>query len=188
MADGQSLQGAWLQGGGAGSGDPGAWNAAEISWQLTAAGVVGQCGTKRVWDLGLSVDGATLNLGNRHGDPICPVDPACGIVGRGDGLALRVRDAGVPNGTGVISFIATTPAPVPLVLVGILDKSLWIGPSPFIQFSFGATAINAGQAIETPGFLAPGTLTTFRGTLWFQSIVNNGAAPLHTTNAAACTQ
>lgn len=194
-ADGQSLQGAWLNGGGSLFGDPAAPNAPEISWQVTAAGVAGQCGSARVWDFGLSVAGATLNLGNRHGDPICTVDPACGVGGlypdgngRGDGLALCVRDAQAANGTGVFSFIAATPNPAPLVLAGILDKSLWIGPSPFIQLSFGAATINAGQVIETPGALARGKLAGFSGTLWFQSIVNNGMAPLHMTNAAGCKQ
>ena len=193
--DGQSLQGAWRGGGGATFGDPAAPNAPEISWQVSAAGVAGQCGTARVWDYGLMVGGPSLNLGNRHGDPICPVDPACGIGGlypdgngRGDGLALCVRDATAPNGTGVFSFIAANPAPIGITLAGILDKSLWIGPSPFVQISFGGTRIGAGQAVETPVFLAPGSLTGFSGSLWFQSIVNNGTLPLHTTNAAAFKQ
>lgn len=192
VANGQSTQGSWLAGGGATAGDPGAADSAQISWQITAGGVAGQCGTKRVWDYGLITAGATLNTGVSHGDPICAVDPACGIGGlypsnsaRGDGLVLCARDASVPDGTPVFSFLSFGPSVINIPLVGILQKSIWIGPSPFVQISFGANTITGGEARDTAAFLAPGRLIGLSGSLWFQSVLNYPPLPLAFTNAAA---
>lgn len=194
-ADGQSLQGSWLQGGGAAVGDPAALDAAQISWQITPAGVVGQCGSRRVWDIGVSTKAPTAMTANIHGDPICSIDPATGIGGlypsnsaRGDGLALRIRDSAAfrPDGDPVLAFMSFSVSPIEIPLPGILSaNSIWIGPNPFIQIAFGSVTISGGVATLSPAFLAAGRNVGRSGFLWFQGLIARFGLPFPMTNAVA---
>jgi hypothetical protein len=193
VANGQSIQGSWYVSNTIG--DVPRTGAGKIAWETKADGVtVGQCGTDRILDIGVTVVGPTLSYGNIHADPRCLVDPAHGAGGmwpsnttRGDGLNVRVRDAAAPDGSPVLTFLSFSPIPrqSEFSLPGTLSGAIWIGPSPFVQTGFGTVAMLRGVADCAPVFLARPRLVGLAGPIWNQAIVSRPTLPLPITNAAA---
>lgn len=139
-------------------------NAGRLDWQIDAAGVVSQCGSASgfLWDIGVSVESATMVAGAVHGDANVCLDPDWGA----GGMWPDVSDRAAP----------------PVFIPGLLDGALLIAPQPFVQVTFGSTLFG-GEAQILPPELGRGRLAGLQGPVWFQAIVTRLAVPLRMTNA-----